>query len=128
MTKLKLLKEVYKPKESDIRKDIQKWLNFKCIFNWREWQGQFSVKGVPDIIGILPNGKILGIEVKLPGWKGPRTKHELEQADFHRQIRLSNGVAFFATSVEDVKSQLEIVRYPVSRQDPGVIDLGKAGK
>ena len=115
MPKLKLLRDTYKPKESEIRTSIQLWLNMKGIFNWREWQGQFSVRGVPDIIGILPGGKTLGIEVKLPRWKPPKEgskqyKHYFEQKQFIENIRKSNGVAFFATSIEDVESQLQIVK------------------
>jgi hypothetical protein len=109
--KLKLLKEVYKPKESEIRQSIQRYLDLKGIFNWRQWQGQFSVKGVPDIIAILPGGRALGIEVKVPGWKfKENSKHECEQLEFLSHIGLSGGVGFFATSIEEVERQLEIVK------------------
>jgi hypothetical protein len=116
MTKLKLLKEVYKPKESEIEKSIRKYLSLMKIFNWPTHAGQIIPvsNGVPDILGILPrDGRILGIEVKLPGWKPPsedskRYKHYAEQRDFLENIRKSNGVAFFATSVEEVASNLEI--------------------
>jgi Holliday junction resolvase len=108
MTKLKMLKDVYKPKESDIRKDIQRYLDIKGIFNWRQWQGQFSVRGVPDIIGILKNGRILAIEVKLPGWEGnSNSKHYQEQVAFLRKITIAGGLAFFARSVEEVEIGLE---------------------
>lgn len=104
MTKLKLLKEALEPKESEIRKSIQRYLDLRGIFNWRQWQGQFSVKGVPDIVGILPgSGKILGIEVKRPGGKPSDA-----QIAFIEHINRSGGVAFFATSVEDVALKLEV--------------------
>ena len=107
---LKETKKTFKPKERDIRNSIQQYLDMRGIFNFRQWQGQFSVRGVPDIIGIIPvSGKILGIEVKLPGWKfKPNNKHESEQQDFLENIRKSGGIAFFATSIEDVESQLMI--------------------
>ena|SRR3972149_6580497 len=112
------LKDAIKPKEADIRKTIQQYLNLRGIFNWRQWQGQFSVRGVPDIIGIIPNdmlkgrrkklGKILAIEVKLPGWKCDITrKHDLEQVRFIEKIRAAGGIAFFAGSVEEVEIELE---------------------
>jgi hypothetical protein len=108
MTKLKMLKDVYKPKESDIRKDIQRYLDIKGIFNWRQWQGQFSVRGVPDIIGILKNGRILAIEVELPGWEGnSNSKHYREQVEFLKKINNAGGLAFFARSVEEVEIGLE---------------------
>lgn len=106
MPKLKLLRDTYKPKESEIRKEIQRYLDAKGIYNWRQWQGQFSVRGCPDIIGILPaGGRILGIEVKRPG-----NEPTIAQLAFMESIRKSGGVAFVATSIEDVESQLEIVR------------------
>jgi hypothetical protein len=106
MPKLKLLRDAYKPKESEIRKEIQRYLDAKGIYNWRQWQGQFSVRGCPDIIGILPaGGRILGIEVKRPG-----NQPTIAQLAFMEAIRKSGGVAFVATSIEDVESQLEVVR------------------
>ena len=107
---MKRLKDVNKPRETDIRKDIQRYLDAKGIFNWRQWQGQFSVRGIPDISGILPgSGRAIGIEVKLPGWKpNPDNKHYQEQAKFIRNINLSNGIAFFATSVQDVDDKLRL--------------------
>lgn len=109
---LRKLKDANKPKEKDIRKSIQQYLDMKGIFNFRQWQGQFSVRGIPDIIGIIPiSGRILGIEVKLPGWKlNPNSKHESEQVEFLENIIKSGGIAFFATSIEDVESQLMIKR------------------
>jgi hypothetical protein len=104
MTKLKLLREAFEPTESEIRKSIQRYLDLKGIFNWRQWQGQFSVPGVPDIVGILPgSGRILGIEVKRPGGKPSDL-----QVKFMEDINRSGGVAFVASSVEDVITKLQI--------------------
>ncbi len=106
---LPALKQVNKPRESEIKAAIREYLNLRGIFNWPQWQGQFSVKGVPDLIAILPwGGRILGIEVKVPGWKfNPNSKHEREQAEFLESIRKSGGVAFFATSIDDVIKNLQ---------------------
>jgi hypothetical protein len=113
--RLPSLKEALKPKESEIERSIRRYLDMKRIFNWPTHAGQIIPvsNGVPDIIGILPgDGRILGIEVKLPGWKPPREdskryKHYAEQRDFLENIRKSKGVAFFASSVDDVIKGLQ---------------------
>ncbi len=104
MTKFKLLKEAFHPKESEIKASIKKYLSLRGIFTWNQWQGQFSVKGVPDLVGIIPgSGKLLGIEVKVPGGK-PRP----EQEEFIKRINESGGVAFVASSVEEVALKLQV--------------------
>jgi hypothetical protein len=104
MIKLKLLREAYHPKESEIKASIKKYLALRGIFAWNQWQGQFSVKGVPDLVGVIPgSGKLLGIEVKVPGGK-PRP----EQEEFIKRINESGGVAFVASSVEEVALKLQI--------------------
>lgn len=64
-----------------------------------------------DLIGITPmqiGGQIVGvftaIEVKAPGWKGPRPGNEREvaQNNFQRTVRGMGGIAMFAQSVGDV--------------------------
>jgi hypothetical protein len=103
MQKLKMLREVYKPKESEIKRSVRKYLALRGIFNWNQWQGQFSVKGVPDIVGIIPgSGKLLGIEVKCPG-KKPRP----EQQAFLDEIKRNGGIAFVVTSVEELVQNLQ---------------------
>lgn len=125
MPKLKLLKEVYKETEKEIQNSIMRWLDAKSIFNWPTHRGQIipARTGISDIIGALPNGRILAIEVKLPSWKPPaedtkQYKHYLRQKNFIENIKMSNGVAFFASSLGDVKSQLEVVRYPIKEVKP----------
>lgn len=131
---IKHLKEVYKPKEAEIRNSIRRYLDLCGIFNWPQWQGQFSFRGVSDIIGVFPkSGRILAIEVKLPSWEPPQEeskhyKHYIEQKEFIENIRKSGGVAFFASSVGDVESQLEISRDTTDRPavkkiERGAIDL-----
>lgn len=60
-----------------------------------------KVVGVPDIVGYLPSGLFLGIEVKLP--KG---KSSPEQKTFITNANKANCVCFVARSVEDVKKAL----------------------
>lgn len=57
--------------------------------------------GSPDIIGILPGGQFLGIEVKVPGNK-PTEK----QKEFLARIDELGGKSFVATSIDDVQKEL----------------------
>jgi len=108
------LKDACKPLENDIRKAIQEYLNLKGIFNWSTHAGQIipAQTGVFDIAAVLPSGRSLYIEVKLPGWAPPgedskRWKHYKRQLDFGENIRKSNGIAFFARSIEEVEIELK---------------------
>lgn len=89
------------PLEKDITKEIRKFLTFKKIFHYKAWQGLGSVKGVADIIGIMPlrgkaPGVFLAIEVKTDrGFLSDR------QETFLHSIRDSGGIAFVARSVQD---------------------------
>jgi hypothetical protein len=50
-----------------------------------------------DLIGWHePSGRFVSIEVKAPGWRGPRTDRELAQQ------RRAGGIAGFATCVGDL--------------------------
>lgn len=64
--------------------------------------GTYSLKGVADILGILPNGKLLAIEVKTA--KGRVSKH---QKNFIQRVNKSGGVAFVARSVQAVKKEIK---------------------
>jgi hypothetical protein len=61
-------------------------------------------RGVSDIIGCLPGGGFLAIEVKRPGGKlSP------EQQQFIDTINQAGGLAFVAHSVEEVQEKLKDV-------------------
>lgn len=81
------------------------------IFAWRQNQGMTTehgrvrsfrgLKGVSDVLGILPDGRFLAIECKAAtGNPSP------EQIAFLEAIRARGGVAFVARSLEDVKAGL----------------------
>jgi hypothetical protein len=62
-----------------------------------------------DLIGITPmqiGGQIVGvftaIEVKAPGFKGPRSDREKAQNAFLTKVRALGGIGLFAQSVKDV--------------------------
>lgn len=46
-------------------------------------------------------GVFTGVEVKEPGWKGPRTKEENAQASFLATVNAMGGIGMFATSTEE---------------------------
>ena len=58
--------------------------------------------GVADIIGVLPGGRFLAIEVKVPG--GRATPKQLE---FLERVNEKGGLAFVARSTRDVEVALD---------------------
>ena len=110
------MKTKLKEKESDIVKAILTFLAYKKIPAWRNNSGMVFLNdkkygrraikmgkaGVSDIIGCLPNGRILCLEVKTA--KGQPT--EL-QADFLAEIIRNKGVAGIVRSIEDVEELLK---------------------
>ena len=98
--------------EKDIQKAILDYLLLKKIYCWKQHNTGIyyqkedkyihaGMKGVSDILGVLPDGKFLAIEVKTK-YNKP-TKH---QEDFLENIKLNNGVAFVARSIDDVQENL----------------------
>ena len=67
-----------------------------------------TIKGCSDIIGQLRDGRFLAIEVKRPPWTRPTDDHEREQEAFLNQVKRAGGVAFFATSIEEVRKGLDL--------------------
>ena len=99
------------PKESEILKSILEYLTLRGVFHWRQnviSQALYSngkrryVKaafpGVSDILGILPDGRALAIEVKRPG-----ERPTLDQQAFLLAVNANKAVGFVATSVDDVR-------------------------
>jgi len=92
--------------ETEIQKQILDYLTTVGIFAWRNNSGRrgkvsYGLPGSCDILGILPDGRFLGIEVK-----GPTTKVQDNQYHFMRTVNDNNGLAFIAYSVEDVENEL----------------------
>jgi len=50
--------------ESEITRQIRFHLRIKDIPHWKEFGTLGSEKGIPDLIGVLPGGRILAIEVR----------------------------------------------------------------
>lgn len=61
-----------------------------------------------DLIGWHePSGRFVSIEVKAPGWRGPRTDRELAQQRWIDAVRRAGGIAGFATCVGDLYRVVE---------------------
>ena len=71
---------------------------------YRKNHNPHHIKGTSDIIGILPNGVFLAIEVKR---NNPKTYASKEQKEFIQNINDRFGVAFVARSIQDVEEHLK---------------------
>lgn len=103
--------------EADIENLILDYLNKRGIFAFKiktmgtydainktyRKLGKFSLKGTSDILGLLPGGRFLAIEVKTA--KGVVSK---EQKAFLNKVNKKGGLGFVARSVEDVKEGLNV--------------------
>lgn len=98
--------------ESDVVAAILDYLAVRGIFAWRNQTGamrtgdgkrfvRFGAVGSPDIIGVLPGGRFLGIECKTP--RGRLSPH---QDLFLARLLDDGALAFVARSVDDVIKQL----------------------
>jgi penicillin-binding protein-related factor A (putative recombinase) len=119
--------QLTQPTEKQIQNSILVMLRHYKIFCWqndsvgifdakkgvyRKNNSSFYIKGVSDILGILPDGKLLAIEVKTPQRIKNTTEH---QERFIKEINLNNGIAFVATSVNQTKECLEKYGYITKR-------------
>jgi hypothetical protein len=62
----------------------------------------FSMKGVADILGMMPDGRFLAIEVKTA--KGVQS---FDQKHFEECVKKNNGIYILARSVDDVRFLVE---------------------
>ena len=122
-----------RPLEKDIENAILKHLHAMGIFAWKNqstgvfdpssglWRASnnpFHINGVSDILGILPDGRFLAIEVKRPLKKKIRTQEDYfkasdstvspEQKAFIRKINSLGGVGFFADNIDTVSNYLAV--------------------
>ena len=99
--------------EQDILSLIRLALSERGIISWRNNTGALKDKdgrliryglcqGSSDIIGIMPDGRFLAIEVKKPG-----KKPTPEQLNFIEAIRRHGGVAGVVHSPEELEGLLE---------------------
>jgi len=68
--------------------------------NWKR-ASHMGFKGLPDIGGVLRNGRALQVEVKRPGEKPDKW-----QLAAHAMLRAQNALVLVVCSVEDVRKEL----------------------
>lgn len=131
-TKSKLPKKQTKPKpkpkpkprcETDIQREILEALIHSGYMVWRNNSGAFwshqrqayikvqgvgRINGVSDILGVLPDGKMLAIEVKSK--TGRLTP---EQGEFLIKVSNRGGLAFVARSLQDVQKAFKGCPWPI---------------
>lgn len=108
MSNEKFKLNIPEPLEKDIQSSIIEYLERRRIFCWKEHSGgmpmdggkfmmPIGMKGKCDILGVLPGGRFLGIEVKRPSGKVSPYQEE-----FIQNVNLAGGLAFVAHSIDDV--------------------------
>lgn len=105
--------------EKEIENAILEYLALIGIYAWknqttgvydtkrkifRKSWNKYHINGVADILGILPTGMLLAIEVKTK-----KTYPSQNQKDFLKNISDNKGIAFIARSIDDVKRVLDAI-------------------
>ena len=67
-----------------------------------------SAKGHSDLAGVLNGGRAYYLEIKRPGWKGPKDDREHDQAAFLDRMRAAGAIAEFVTSVDAALAALGV--------------------
>lgn len=103
------------PTEAEIQAQCLAYLALGGFVHWRSNTGaarlpgkggrtrlvRFGTPGVSDILGVLPGGRFLAIEVKRPGGK-----LSAEQAAFLSRVRMAGGLALVVTSLGELREGL----------------------
>ncbi|MCQ2598305.1 MAG: VRR-NUC domain-containing protein [Treponema sp.] len=99
--------------ESIVQKECLQILSAYNIFHWRQNSGGIfvhghyykitSVKGVSDIIGILPDGRFIAVEVKRS--KGGRVSEDQKQ--FLSAIEQNHGIALVINDSKILEEKLK---------------------
>lgn len=102
--------------ESAIVRAVLAYLRVAGVFAWRVNVGMlrdrtnrpvvFGAPGCPDIIGVLPDGTFLGLEVKTPTGRLRPT-----QAAFLARLRKNQAAVVVVRSVDDVRAFLRSLGY-----------------
>ena len=95
--------------ENLVTKQIIEYLTLKGYFVWRNNSGmrnkiRFGIKGSPDILGITPEGRFIGIEVK-----SPTGSQSDEQKAFEGQINDRHGIYILCVTLEEMIEKLKEV-------------------
>lgn len=108
-----VLKRTYKKAEAAALTEVLKALRTHPSVAWVERMNtgaikienrfvRFGFKGCPDVIGMLRDGRFIGVETK-----SQKGRLRPEQALFLELVRSNGGVAFVAKDCRDVYKYLE---------------------
>ena len=93
-------------REKDIQKLIISFLRENKFSVDVITSGAYARKGIADIVGCAWDGRFIAIEVKRVGGKATKLQEE-----WLNEKRHNNGITFIATSIEDVKRNLNNYGY-----------------
>jgi len=108
-------------KEAGVLRDCLAFLHRVRIFAWRNNTGtlwtngqpvSFGFPGSPDIVGILPDGRFLGVECK-----SAYGKQSAKQKKFEQRVHSSKGVYILARCTEDLEGGLQCVGWQRTSDD-----------
>lgn len=107
-----------KQKESKLQKEIIDYLKIRgcVVFKhrnvgiYKQSTGKYiplsaGEKGISDIIGCMPDGKFIAIEVKAE--KGKPSENQIE---FLEKVKKNKGISILAYSITDVFDKLEAIK------------------
>ena len=130
-TESKKPRRKYRTSEKALRDAILQYLNFKGVYAWKQNTGamylegrfiRFAAPGMPDIIGIMPDGRFLAVETKATG------RVTAHQKAFLDNVRQRGGIAILAYSVDDVARAVEDRLFRKHKQSlPEMVEI-KDGK
>ena len=89
--------------ENNLTKEIMAYLTVKQIYHWRNNTGRrgtvsYGFAGSADILGLLPSGRFLAIEVK-----SPTGMQNVSQMIFESHINSNKGLYILARDLKDVE-------------------------
>jgi hypothetical protein len=109
--------------ENSVKTEVLKYLKLRQIKAWSNPSGavrirpgkfmSFGLKGSADILGCLPDGRFLAVEVKAPGGR-----LSLEQRQFLADIKALGGMAIVARSWMDIDQALREAGYSGITDEP----------
>jgi hypothetical protein len=105
--------------ESAVLSACLEYLTLTGIFAWRNNTGavkvdgkrfvRFGLKGSPDILGVMPDGRILCVECK-----SVRGRLTPEQRAFGEAVKRRGGIYIVARGIDDLRGELN--ELPVKRK------------
>ncbi len=101
------LKAIIGDTENNVKNEVMDYLDSIGIYHWRNNTGRrgkvnYGRVGSADIIGLLPNGRLLAVETKC------KTKQSKTQKEFQHNIEANNGLYILAFSLEDLINGLAL--------------------